>query len=271
MNAAVVLQDHAASNPSQGGPGGALLAANMQADANVATANANQQVALANVAAGASPGLAVGSGTAIETEAYDAMDVKFEVSAEKPLNHPYVVVIGRYHEKGDPAGALRNWIYAQALERVDSKRAKVEILRGGMRPGFVMKDLQVHLYNDGQEVATNVSSKRVALTRDEAFEYVKMDYVSSHKGTTLPAVPAMGKLPADLPSRLAQGQFTNAFYVKVSKDGVGANAYFDEACSRPVEDPYIAAVLKDIRFKPALEKGKPVDGVAKLKLGQLVM
>jgi hypothetical protein len=28
-------------------------------------------------------------------------------------------------------------------------------------------------------------------------------------------------------------------------------------------------MLKDIRFKPALDNGKPVDGVAKLKLGEL--
>jgi hypothetical protein len=134
-----------------------------------------------------------------------------------------------------------------------------------------MKELQVHLYNGGKEVATNIAAKRVPLTRDEAFEYVKMDYLSSHMGTTLPAVPAMGKLPADLPSRLAQGQFRQVFYVKVSKDGIGAHAYLDEACSRPVEDPYIATLLKDIRFEPALENGEPVDGVAILKLGQLAM
>jgi hypothetical protein len=81
----------------------------------------------------------------------------------------------------------------------------------------------------------------------------------------------MGKLPADLPSRLAQGQFGDALYVKVSKNGLASDAYLDEACSRRVDDPYVEALLKDIRFEPALQNGKPVDGVAKLKLGQLVM
>jgi hypothetical protein len=228
-------------------------------------------VANANVAAGASPGMAVGADAAFDTERYDAMDVRFEVSADKPLDHPYVVLVGRYSTSGGATGAVRNWISAEALGRIDSKATKVHILTGGLPIGFEMKELQVHLYNDGQEVATNISSKRVALTRDEAFEYVKMDYVSSHKGATLPAAPALGHLPADLPSRLAGGQFSQPYYVKVSKDGLATEAYIDEACSRPVEDPYIEAMLKDFRFNPALDNGKPVEGIAKLTLGQLAM
>jgi hypothetical protein len=234
-------------------------------------ATATAGVAAANVSVGATPGYAVGPNAVFDEDRYDAMDVSFEVSAERPLDHPYVVLIARYRDAKASAGAYRNWICAEALERIGSKPAKVRMLRGGLPVGFEMKDLQVHLYNGGQEVATNLSSKRVPLSRDDAFEYVKMDYLSSHPTATLPAVPAMGKLPADLPTRLAQGQFSEALYVKVSKDGQAADVYADEACSRRVDDPYLAAVLKDLRFEPALQNGKPVDGVAKLKLGQLVM
>jgi hypothetical protein len=228
-------------------------------------------VAGANVAAGASPGMAVGANAAVDTESYDAMDVRFDVSAGKPLDHPYVVLVGRYRGKNGSSGAIRNWISAQALGRIDSNPAKIHILTGGLPRGFESNGIELHLYNDGQEVATNISSKRVQLTRDDAFEYVKMDYVSNHKGATLPAVPAMGNLPADLPSRLAGGQYSQPFYVKVSKDGLAARAYVDEACSQPVNDSYIDAVIRNIRFNPALDEGKPVEGVVTLKLGQLVI
>jgi hypothetical protein len=30
-------------------------------------------------------------------------------------------------------------------------------------------------------------------------------------------------------------------------------------------------VLRDLRFEPALQNGRPVDGVAKLNLGKLIM
>jgi len=69
--------------------------------------------------------------------------------------------------------------------------------------------------NRGEEVATNIAADRVELTRDEAFEYVKMEYEGAHKKDTLPAVPAMGKLPADLPARLAGGQYRATYYYNV--------------------------------------------------------
>ena len=47
------------------------------------------------------------------------------------------------------------------------------------------------------------------------------------------------------------------------------DTYVDESCSRKVDDPYLQSVIRDIRFKPALEKGRPVEGIALLKFGDL--
>jgi len=240
-------------------------------NADRSLASVSQYAQGANIAAGASPGLVVKTGGNPDIENYDALDLSFDVSTPKALNSPYVVIVCRYHERNTPPGVVRNWIYAKAIDRIDFKPRRVHFLAGGFTPGFQVKSLEVHLYDNGNEVATNLSSKRVPLTRDEAFEYVKMDYVSSHKGATLPAAPAMGNLPGDLPSRLAQGQFKQAFYVKVSKEGIGEGAFLDKTCSRRVEDPYVESMFKGIRFKPALQNGLPVDGVAMVKLDQLMM
>jgi hypothetical protein len=96
-----------------------------------------------------------------------------------------------------------------------------------------------------------------------------MEYIGAHQKDTLAATPAMAKLPADLPSRLAQGKYGTAFYVKVSKDGLADEAYADPACTRRINDPYLNSVVKRVRFKPALSSGKPVDGTATLNLGKL--
>jgi hypothetical protein len=202
-------------------------------------------------------------------ELYDAIDIKFEIAAEAPLNNPYVVLVARFREPKAPASTARNWIYAKSLDPIDSRPVKMHVMKGGFPPGYVLEDFKVHLYNRGEEVATNVASKRVPLTREEAFEYVKVQYISSHKGATLPATPAMGKLPPDLNTRLNSGQLNQTYYVKVSKEGVADAAYLDESCSQKIEDPYLEGVISSIRFKPALEKGKPVDAVAPLKLAGL--
>lgn len=271
--ASAVAQQVAATNPSGGPPtpGGYLGNTNSAASAQQTVNDAAQAVNAAAQVAGATPGLVVAAGANPDTESFDALDVSFKISSARTLEHPYIVVVGRYHENGAPQGSVRNWIYAKAIDRIDSKTRVVSFLAGGLTPRFQLKTFEVHLYNDGGEVATNLSSNRVALTRDEAFEYVKMEYVGTHKGATLPAAPAMGHLPSDLPARLAQGQLSQALYVRVSKDGIGGEAFLDEQCSHKVEDPYVESVVRDIRFNPALQNGQPVDGIAVLRLGQLML
>ena len=202
-------------------------------------------------------------------ELYDAIEVKFELSAETPLNNPYILLVARFREPNAPPSTARNWIYAESLRPIDSTPVKFHRIKGGFPPGYILEDFKVHLYNRGEEVATNVSSKRVPLTREEAFEYVKIQYIASHKGATVPATPAMGKLPPDFNARITGGQFNRTYYVKVSKDGVAEGAFMDADCKQKIEDEYLESVVNSIRFKPALEKGKPVSAVAQLKLDKL--
>jgi len=202
---------------------------------------------------------------------FDALDVSFHISSERPLSNPYVVTVTRFHPKGSAPGQVQNLVYSKALNPIDSHVQSVHLVEGGFPPNFEPLDTQVHLYNRGEEVATSVSARRVPLTREEAFEYVKMEYVGAHKGDTLPPVPTMGKLPSDLPKLLAGGRYRETYYVRVSKEGLADELFLDPSCTKRAEDPYLQSVVRSIRFKPALEKGKPVDGVAPLKLGQLAI
>lgn len=206
-----------------------------------------------------------------EPVGFDALDITFQVSSERPLNNPYVVTITRFHPKGSAPDLVQNLVYANALHPIDAHVQSIHLLEGGFPGNFELRDLQIHLYDRGEEIATSVSSKRVPLTREEAFEYVKMEYVGAHKGDTLPPAPAMGKLPSDLPKLLADGKYRETYYVRVSREGLADELFLDPSCTRKVDDPYLQTVVKSIRFKPALEKGKPVDGVTSLKLGQLAI
>jgi hypothetical protein len=201
----------------------------------------------------------------------EAMDVAFEVSSQHRLESPFVVTITRFHPRGTKPGTVQRLVFAKALGPIDSRPVAVHFYEEGFPPAFELQGFEIHLYNRGEEVATNVSSKRVELTRDEAFEYVKMGYIGTHKDDTLAAVPAMGKLPADLPARLADGKYGDTYYVRVSKDGLADELFLDAACTKKVGDPYLESVIRNIRFKPALDRGKPVDGVAQIKLSQLAI
>jgi hypothetical protein len=207
----------------------------------------------------------------LATQGLDALEVEFDITAPKPLYNPYVVTIARYHTPGAKPDEIQSLVYARALDPIDKRLYHVQFSEDGFPFNYELKDFQLHIYNRGLEVATNISPNRVELTRDEAFEYVKMEYLGSHRGSTLPPVPAMGQLPADLPTRLAAGKYAETFYVRVSKDGVPGDIYTDAGCTKKVDDPYIVSLLERVRFKPALAEGKPIEAVAPLNLNKLTI
>ena len=203
------------------------------------------------------------------TKGHDAMDVDFEIASARPLKNPYIVTMARIKTPGSKPGYVQNHIYARALDPIDQHFSHVHFSEEGFPPEYELVEFQVHIYDRGVEIATNLAANRVELTRDEAFEYVKMEYVSAHKGDTLPAVAVMGKLPAELPNRIATGKYTETYFVQVNKDGLGREVYEDRLCSKKVDDAFLATVVAGLRFKPALASGTPVDGVAALNLTKL--
>ncbi len=232
----------------------------------IPSAERNQTVQLS----GAGKDLSIG-GKKLQPDGRDAMEVTFVVSSRKQLNNPYVVTITRFHAKGDGLGTSRNWVYAKSLHPIDDHMREVHFIEEGFPADFELQDFQLHLYNRGEEVATTVSRDRVEFTRDEAFEYIKTDYIGSHPNDTLPAVPAMAKVPPDLRTRLSEGEYGSTIFVRVSKEGVAGESFRDAACTQKIGDAYLESVLKGVRFKPALKSGKPVEGVAEIKLGQLAI
>jgi hypothetical protein len=254
--------------------GAADAAAALEASSLVQSAIAFQAQGMAenmqasDLASGAFARLAAESD--MKQELFDAVEVHFELSSSFYLTKPYVVVMTRFHTRDDRPGVARNAVFAKALEPIGSKPEKIDLLHGGFPLGFEIEELQVHVYNDGQEVPTEIAQKRVPLTRDEAFEYLKIDYFRGHKHETVLASPAVGRpAPVDI-ERLGPKRLAATFYVKVDKDGRPLGTYIDEDCTQPA-DPMVAGFAGEIRFFPALDEGKPVAGVAHLVFGRVAL
>ena len=248
----------------------AALDASSSAQANAAFAMEGQADAMrqSNVTSGAFANLAAEND--MKQELFDAVSVRFQVSSPVYLEKPYLVVITRFHTRDDKPGAARNAVYAKALDAIGSKPTTVDVLHGGFPPGFELEECQVHLYNEGREIPTDFAQKRVPLTRDEAFEYLKIEYVSGHKNETLMATPALGRPDRTERQRLTPNQWKGVYYAKVSKDGLPLGTYTDEACSQPVDDA-VGALAQNVRYYPTMEKGKLVEGTARLSFPQLAL
>lgn len=258
----------AAVNPTALSSSGVSSKAGGDAETSVQNANnaSASQAAASSSDAAAATTLADRNAT---SEGYDAMNIEFEVSSATPLPDPYIVTMVKFHPKGSAPGVIQSMVYAKALNPIDAHPTKVKFAQEGFPFDYEVIDFQLHLYNHGVEIATNISPKRQQMTPDQAFDYVKSSYITAHKSATLPAAPIMGELPTDLSTQLAAGKYAAPVYVKVSKDGLADSAYSDPACTTKIEDPYLDTVVRSIRFKPALSQGQPVDGVATLNLSRL--
>jgi hypothetical protein len=200
---------------------------------------------------------------------YDAMEASFKISSSVELIDPYMVLLFKFLERDATPGNEGMLIYARALDPIDEKPRYIRVREGGMPRGFKFIDCQVHIYNRGKEVATNVSPNRVELSRDEARQYILIEHIGANRRTTVPATTAPGGLRAGTREQLAPAQLSRVCYVKVSKEGTLLGAYADEACNLQLGDPAVESVLADVFYKPALHQGKPVEGVARVSLADL--
>lgn len=195
---------------------------------------------------------------------FDALNVEFAVSSPVPLSSPWIAVLVKYRERDKPQGEPLTWVATKALAPIGPAATKIRFQQTGLPVGFRMESYQVHLFNKGQEIATTVAPMRTVLSADEAFQYRVADYVGSHKDKTLPAEPAPGEMSGTLRERLMSRYPNKPVYVRVLPDGRSEGAFLDKACTKPVGDTDLEAMLARTRFNPALEKGKPVKGVVML-------
>ncbi len=204
-----------------------------------------------------------------EAAGYDAMNVEFNISSEKPLKDAYIVTMTRFHPRGSEPDTVQSLVFAKALDPIGANPTTVKFAEEGFPIDYEVVDFQLHLYDGGTEIATNVAEKREVMTPEQAFEYVRKTYIESHKGDTMKAVPVMGELPTDAAERIASGKYAETIYVRVSKDGLADGAFSDSVCSKRIDDPYLETLVRDLRFKPALAQGTPVEGIAALNLSKL--
>lgn len=204
-------------------------------------------------------------------EAYDAVEVSMKIASDKPLSHPYLIVVAQYREQGAKPGVVSSWVYAAELDAINDVPRRIYFKQGGFPPGFELVKHEVHFYNQGQEVANTTADKAVTLTRAEAHEYIVIDHLASHKGATLPPALALGAKSGDFRARYGGDQLQRTIYVKVNKDGLPQGIFGNQACTEKIDDPFMESVVNYARFKPALSAGKAVDGVAGVRLGELAL
>jgi len=194
--------------------------------------------------------------------------VSFEAAAPVTLEQCHVAVIADYTLPGD-SNATFSSVTLEPLGALGPAGRKFSCKVRRFPPGAQLVGYRLALYSRGQEIATNLSTRRTDITRDEAVLYLTLDHLTKHAGETLPPAPVLMVPRSEFVSRLHSAPLDQVIYARVGKDGkiIGLSADATGSVHLPVE---LSSCVDQIAFVPALEKGKPVEGVAKFKLADLV-
>lgn len=202
----------------------------------------------------------------------DTVTASFEVAAERRLEHPYVLLVVDFAAADKPDKVMRG-VAVKTLESIGTTpkpiSLEVQVNAAGMPAGAQVKNVYVNVYADGQEVATNLSERKVSLTKDEAFQYYLLDYLGTHKGETRAPAPMLLTPRSELHRPADAAQLKQVVYAAIDKQGSLVALSTDEAGSQKVGGD-VEALVKRFRFMPALEKGVPVDGRLKLTPAELL-
>jgi hypothetical protein len=195
------------------------------------------------------------------------VELTFELSSPEPLENAYIVVVANYASPNKPNEVARQ-ISAREFAVIDSHPKQVKLTHAASVGGLPFRKFDMGLFANGQEVATNLSEKRLALTSDQAFQFFLIDYLSSHKGATLPPTPMLMKPRAEIRRQLAKIQREQSVYANVDKMGNILAMSSDAAGNQPLPSS-VQSALQFVRFMPALNNGAPVEGRIKVTLAQL--
>lgn len=198
---------------------------------------------------------------------FDAIRFSFEVHADRDLKQPYYALVALIREKDSRAKDPFKWTYVKPLGPIAAGGSrKVRALQGGLPPGYVLESWELHVYDGGEELATNLSRKRVEVTAEEAQEFQIIEHIANHRGRTLPASVLDPVLVTAVREALSPAQAGRTWHVRVNMHGRVTGVFLDADGKQPTTDPAVVAVLKTLRFKPALAAGKAVESMVALQL-----
>ncbi len=181
---------------------------------------------------------------------FDAVRLKFEVSSPSPMQDVQGVVVVRMIKDGE----LSDLSFTTAIGEVGPRPRNIDMVRSGIPPGYEIKTTRLHLFVGAEELPTNLSEKRYAVTTEEAFEYLRLAYMSEHRGEDVPAEPAWSMVPSVLLQR-NDGRDLD-FPVTVDIDDKGRLLRLhDEEAVIPVK---VRDLVAQMYFVPALRDGEAV-------------
>jgi len=194
----------------------------------------------------------------------DAIDVAMLLTTPVQVHRPYIVMVTSFRAPDDKKDQVRNWIHFEPLSSLGPEPLYVRFRVVGLPMGFEIVHNEIHLYQRTHELATNLSEKRVEVTREDAYQYALLSHLSDHKKDDSEALALLMPRGQGDKAKILRSQLSETVWVKVSAQGEPLGYFLDERARKEAPAGLVAA-LADFRYLPAITKGVPTEGMVALR------
>jgi hypothetical protein len=206
----------------------------------------------------------VHTATDIDGRLCDAIEVALLLSTPAQVHRPYIVMVTTFHSPEDKPDQVRNWTHFEPLSNIGPEPTYIHFRVGGLPMGFEIVHNELHLYQRTHELATNLSEKRVEVSREDAYQYALISHLTAHKKDDAEALPMLMPRSEGGKAKVLKRQLSDTVWVRVSSQGEPLGYFLDERGRKEAPAELVAA-LADFRYLPAIAKGVPIEGLVAVR------
>lgn len=198
---------------------------------------------------------------------FDGFEIACRLSSPIELENAYAVlrlVVRTPQTPGQPMAAVKFF----PLRRITPKPQKFVFTQYGLPLGFTIDSYELHVYMNGAELATSLSSNRVEVTASEAHQVLVLRHLADNRSASLPIQTVPELLSPELRRVIPPEQLGRTVNLDVDAGGRVTAVRLTPA-ETPENDPAIEAALRDVLFLPALLNGEAVASTGSFALSEL--
>lgn len=190
----------------------------------------------------------------------DVLNVSFDVSSMKDIDDPYLLLIASLKSRKN-AKPEHTWFHFRPLG--DIRRHQIERISfsaSSFPDGMMVHDYELFVFSGPVEIPSNLSPKRVAMTRENAQKFMNYQYINQNFDKTLEPSLIEGTLSRRILDFDEKPLLDLEIRIQVDPQGEVTGFHYSTPTPTPVRLDSLLDALRSAMYYPALENGEAVEG-----------
>ncbi len=196
----------------------------------------------------------------LEGTSFDAINLTFRIAAPEPIANAHALARVRIRNKAE---GYQDISFQRELGAIGRNPRSVMLTLDGLPKGFEYVEADIHIFNQGVELATTRSERHMPLTAGEAREYLLLDHLAQHRGESTAAQPVWSLAPGALRSADDGGAYNFTALVDIDERGIAQAV-------KPLDGQILPestrTLFREMTYLPALQDGEPIASTVQVNL-----